>query len=108
MIHIDQKGREQLAELGANIADIFTKLEGLGVPESLRQNIGVHACRVQALANSEEIIAALYTVEDGHTPEPEQIEQLRTGLYYADLLKIDEGRIRAALAAGAERRLAGS
>lgn len=107
MIHIDQKGREQLAELGAISAAIYTKLEGLGVPESLRRNIGEHAARVQALASSEEIIEALYTVEDGHTPAPEHIEHLRTGLYHADLLKIDEGRIRAALKAGAERRLAG-
>lgn len=107
MIQLTEKDRADLSELGAKLAEIYAGLEGLAVPDALRKNIGVASCRVAALSNSEEIYGALATVEDGYTPTPEEIECLRTGLYYADLLKLNEDRIRAALAAGAERRVAG-
>lgn len=108
MINLSDKDTEGLARLGGLLSEIFGKLDDIeGLPEYLRHRTGEHAARVLALSDANLVYNALTVVEDGYTPDENNIEHLRTGLYHAELLQLDRDRIRAALKVGAERRLVG-
>lgn len=108
MINLSDKDTEGLARLGGLLSEIYGKMADIeGLPQHIRTRAGEHAARVLALSDANQVYNALTVVEDGYAPDENHIEHLRTGLYHAELLQLDRGRIRAALAAGAERRLAG-
>lgn len=108
MINLSDKETAELAALGGKLSEIFGNLSEVpGLPEHLRYRAGEDAARVLALSDANHVYNALTVVEDGYTPDANHIEHLRTGLYHAELLQLDRDRIRAALKAGAERRLAG-